>query len=79
MRATYFDNNPALDLLAKRWAPMDDLPDDIYRTHIQISELNALNACLAVIKYKQLRGFYADEDAFHQLLFTLEDFQCVKE
>lgn len=31
-----------------------------YDTNIQIAELNALNAALAVIRYKQHRGFYAD-------------------
>jgi hypothetical protein len=33
-----------------------DDPDDIYRKSVQIAELNALNACLAVIRYKQVRG-----------------------
>ena len=42
-------------------AEMSDQPDDIYRTNIQISEINALNACLAVIRYKQIRGFYFEE------------------
>lgn len=35
-------------------------PDGLYRTNIQIAELNALNACLAVVKFKQLRGFYLE-------------------
>lgn len=34
--------------------------NDVYRTNIQIAELNALNAALAVIKWKKYRGFYAD-------------------
>lgn len=36
--------------------------DDIYEHNIQIAELNALNAALAVIKWKKLLGFYRDED-----------------
>lgn len=34
--------------------------DDIYTQNIQIVELNALNAALAVIKWKKLYGFYSD-------------------
>ena len=35
-------------------------PDNVYSTNIQIVELNALNACLAVIKWKKLNGIYHD-------------------
>lgn len=52
---------------------MTDLPDDVYRNNIQISELNALNACLAVTKYKQVRGFYADDKSYHHLLYTIDN------
>lgn len=39
---------------------------DDYRSNIQIAELNALNAALAVIRWKKLRGIYADlEGEFH--------------
>jgi hypothetical protein len=31
-----------------------------YSQNIQIADVNALNACLAVIKWKKLRGFYVD-------------------
>lgn len=34
--------------------------DDVYSTNIQVADLNALNATLAVIKWKKLFGFYAD-------------------
>lgn len=34
--------------------------DDVYRTNIQIVELNALNAALAVVRWKKVCGFYAD-------------------
>jgi hypothetical protein len=36
-----------------------------YDQNIQIAELNALNASLAVIKWKKLRGFYRDLDHEH--------------
>lgn len=42
-----------------------DPPDDAYDRNIQIADLNALNAILAVIKWKKLYGFYADYE--HEL------------
>ena len=38
-----------------------DVEDDVYSTNIQIAELNALNAALAVIKWKKHLGFYLDQ------------------
>lgn len=34
--------------------------DDVYSSNIQVADLNALNAVLAVIKWKKIRGFYRD-------------------
>lgn len=45
--------------------------DGIYDKNIQVSDLNALNACLAVLKWKQHFGFYVDHFAHHQLNFTM--------
>jgi hypothetical protein len=39
-----------------------DAGDDIYDDNIQIAELNSLNACLAVIKWKKYLGFYQDKN-----------------
>jgi len=50
-----------------------DAPDDEYRTNIQTGELNALNAGLAIIKFKKLRGFYLDEEPCFHVLFGLGD------
>ncbi len=58
LRATYYSAENGQQVRAKGLAPLLDSPDDLYSTNIQISELNALNACLAVIRFKQLRGFY---------------------
>jgi hypothetical protein len=77
IRATYFPVESAQELIRQRLAPVDDAADDIYRTNIQISELNALNACLAVIKFKQLRGMYADDSAFYHILFNLDSSHLV--
>jgi hypothetical protein len=39
----------------------DDEPgDDVYASNIQVAELNALNACMAVVRFKQHLRFYVD-------------------
>jgi hypothetical protein len=43
----------------------DGEANDEYAKNIQIAELNALNAVLAVIKWKKLCGFYADLEQEH--------------
>lgn len=50
------------DHLRQRVQLSDVDDDDIYEHNIQIAELNAVNAALAVIKWKKLLGFYRDED-----------------
>jgi len=59
--------------------------DDAYVQNIQIAELNALNAALAVLKWKKLFGVYQDLEKEHNStystnvnLLTSEDYQ-VKE
>jgi hypothetical protein len=77
IRATYYSTEDAQRVRNKGLATMADEPDDIYRTNIQISELNALNACLAVIRFKQLRGFYFEEIPQYQLLLDIGDLKIV--
>jgi hypothetical protein len=43
---------------------------DAYASNIQIVELNMLNAAMAVIKWKQLAGFYADDLGAHHLAYA---------
>lgn len=49
-----------------------DADDDAYSTNIQIAELNALNAALAVIRWKKLLGFYADFEHEHHTTYSLD-------
>lgn len=79
MRATYYSSENAERVRNKGLAEMSDQPDDIYRTNIQISEINALNACLAVIRFKQLRGFYFEEIPYYHLLLEIGDLKVVRE
>ena len=54
-----------------RCVPMDDDDSDaLYRQNIQVADLNALNAQLAVIKWKQLFGFYEDRFKSHHAAYT---------
>ncbi len=46
--------------------------DDPYVTNIQIADLNALCASLAVIRWKKWLGFYADLEAEHNCLYVLD-------
>ena len=50
--------------------------DGVYSQNIQIAELNALNAALAVIKWKKLLGFYCDLENEHFSAYTL-DGNCI--
>lgn len=43
-----------------------------YRTNIQIADLNAFNAVLAVIRWKKLFGFYHDFDREHHCTYTID-------
>ncbi len=60
-------------------AELADHPDDEYRVHIQTSELNALNAALAVIKFKQIRGFYFEEEHLNSLVLEVGDIKTANE
>lgn len=47
-------------------------PDDIYSSNIQLADLNALNAVLAVIKWKKMRGFYTDGRGEHWMAYGID-------
>lgn len=50
-----------------------------YAQNIQIADLNALNAALAVIKWKKLFGFYMDLDQEHHSTFTIDGNALINE
>lgn len=45
---------------------------DPYATNIQVVELNALNAALAIIRWKRLSGFYVDTEAEHFSTYAID-------
>lgn len=79
LRTTYYSVENAEQLRARGLADLADPPENIYRANVQIGELNALNACLAVIMFKQVRGFYVRQDPYYHLLFDLADLEIVTE
>ena len=79
LRATYYPAEEAATMRDLQLADLSDAADEIYRANIQIGELNALNACLALIRYKQVRGFYLDEEEYRHMLFGIGDLQLVGE
>jgi len=79
LRTTYYSADNAAKLRDRGLADITDTPDDEYRTNIQIAELNALNACLAVVRFKQLRGFYFEDVPYYNLLFEIGDLKAVGE
>jgi Domain of unknown function (DUF6791) len=46
--------------------------DDIYSSNIQVADLNALNAVMAIIKWKKIRGFYRDLEREHHSTYTTD-------
>lgn len=77
MRTTYFQPETASELKAKGLAETADGPDNLYRENIQIGELNALNACIAMIRYKQLREFYRSDEESLNSLFEIADLSVI--
>ena len=55
----------------KRISFTDAGQDNLYSKNIQIADLNAMNAALAVIKWKKFFGFYADLEREHNALYLM--------
>lgn len=53
--------------------------ENIYAKNIQVADLNALNAALAVIRWKKLCGFYTDLRKEHFSSYTIEGNSMVSE
>ncbi len=53
--------------------------DDVYASNIQIADLNAMNALMAVIKWKKLSGFYQDLKQEFNSTYTVNTSQLINE
>jgi hypothetical protein len=65
-------STPSQKAHIERYVPMmDDGEDALYRQNIQVADMNALNAILAVMKWKQVFGFYQDDFQSHHGTFSV--------
>jgi len=76
---TTTSTSPKTDHVASRISFADPDIDDEYGHNIQIAELNALNAALAVIKWKKLQGFYANARNEHFAVYTIDQNSLINE
>ncbi len=67
------------DHLSTRITISDDGGKNDYSTNIQIAELNALNAALAVIKWKKLYGYYQDQNKEFNSVYSINDGVLINE
>ncbi len=55
------------------------IADDLYATNIQVADLNALCAVMAVIRWKKLCGFYQDCYGEHQSAYAINAHQLTRD
>jgi hypothetical protein len=73
LRVTTSTPSQLAHVVAKRRIPFaDGEAHDEYAQNIQVADLNALNAVLAVIKWKKLAGFYHDAEHEHHSMYTID-------
>jgi hypothetical protein len=53
--------------------------EDVYDLNVQIADLNALNATMAVIRWKKLFGFYGDLEDEHYSVYSIDGNQLINE
>jgi hypothetical protein len=56
-----------------------DVTDDVYATNIQVADINALNAALAVMKWKKVCDFYQDRYREHQSAYAINAHQLTRD
>lgn len=56
-----------------------DVIDDLYASNIQVAEMNALNAALAVVKWKKFCDFYQDCYREHQSVYAINAHQLTRD
>jgi hypothetical protein len=53
--------------------------DDLYGSNIQVADMNALNAAMAVVKWKKFCGFYQDCYREHQSVYAINAHQLTRD
>lgn len=67
------------DHFTRRVPLQDDAANEVYASNIQIADMNALNATLAVIKWKKYCGFYQDLMNEHESVYAINAHQLTKD
>lgn len=64
----------------EKYVPLaDDSEEAIYRQNIQIADMNAINAQLAVMKWKQYFGFYQDDFGAFNITFSVNSMSLARD
>ena len=66
------------DQFFERAPTMDEAGDGLYEQNIQLADANALNAVLAVMRFKQHFGFYATTKDWSHLEFVVDTLVLAK-
>ncbi|MDA3926858.1 MAG: ThiF family adenylyltransferase [Kiritimatiellae bacterium] len=64
---------------SRKLIPYGNSGNNPYDTNIQVADLNALNACLAVVKWKKLLGFYCDLEKEHHCVYQIDGNHLINE
>ena len=71
LRATLVDERTREAVMENSTLPIGEDAEDLYDRNIQIPELNALNAALAVVMFKQRYGYFEAADPVYNVLMSL--------
>jgi hypothetical protein len=75
VRITGVDRKAFNDNVSTVRLPVENAKDDEYRKQAQITELNALSATMAVIRFKQHFGLFDREDEATSYIFDSATFE----
>lgn len=67
------------DHFSRHVSTQENDADGLYRSNIQVADLNALNAAMAVIKWKKYCGFYQDCYKEHQSAYAINAHQLTRD
>jgi len=79
IRVTTSTDHKREHIKEKNRIPLSETGNDEYSRNIQIADLNALCASLAIVKWKKLFGFYRDLEKEHHSTYTIDGNTLINE
>lgn len=77
---TILPENKDANVIIDKYIPLNaDPEEDLYKTNIQIAELNALNAVMAVMNFKKYIGFYQDQRRNYHSVYSVDVGEIINE